>query len=145
MGKMITFITFFIFIDFLFIMTGQVCNTDAGCSLSSTFFGMLLNIQNFTVSSFFTVLLGNFTDLFTSLTGVAALAVGGVVTIGAVTAKTDNILFIPIGLGLALIGMDMVFIISYIIGLNFIIGTIVGVLLLVPFIIVVLDWMKNKD
>ncbi len=145
MGKMITFITFFIFIDFLFIMTGQVCNTDAGCSLSSTFFNMLLDIQSFTVSSFFTVLLGNFTDLFNSLTGVAALAVGGVVTIGAVTAKSENVLFIPIGLGLALIGMDMVFIISYIIGLNFIIGTIIGVLLLVPFIIVVLDWMKNKD
>ena len=95
MGKVVTFLTILIFIDLLFIATGQVCSSEAGCSLGSIIFNAILNLADFNASTFFGELIGNIGDLFNSGTGIFALVVGSAVTVGArsQTIKADTTRF----------------------------------------------------
>jgi hypothetical protein len=145
MGKLIYFITALIFIDLLFITTGQLCATGT-CSLSSIIFNALLNLSNFDATTFFSELIGDASALIGSGTGIAALIATGGVIIGAFFATREiTILFIPITLTFALLAGDLILIFSYLASFNFVLATfIVGPLVLV-YILTVVEWLRGKD
>ncbi len=142
MGKVITFLTFLIFLDLFFIITGQI----GDLSLTSIFFNALIDLQGSASSEFMASLLGNMLTWALSTTGVASILGGvAVVAIGVTTGRSDLILFIPIGLTLALIGGDLVLIFGYLLSLNVIVGTLIGGPILLVYVLTILDWLKGKD
>ena len=142
MGKVITFLTFLIFLDLFFIITGQI----GDLSLTSIFFNALIDLQGSASSEFMASLLGTMLTWALSTTGVASILGGvAVVAIGVTTGRSDLILFIPIGLTLALIGGDLVLIFGYLLSLNVIVGTLIGGPILLVYVLTILDWLKGKD
>lgn len=145
MGKLIRYLSILIFIDLFFIVTGQICNSSVGCSLNSIIFNSLLNIDQVTNFSFFTELIGNIGDLFSSVTGLAALALGTTVVVGSLFIPGEIRFFIPITLSLALLISDYVFIASYLVSLNVVLGTFIMAPLIVIYVITVVEWLRGKD
>ena len=144
MGKIYYYLSALIFMDLLFVITGQTCSTGA-CSLGSILFNALLNLQNFEASLFFSELIGSVGNLAGSVTGFASLLIATGVTIGTVISKSDTLLFIPMGLSLALIGADFIFIAGILLNLNFVLGTLVMAPLIAMYAFTALEWVKNKD
>ena len=150
MGKVIYFLTIIIFLDLLLMATGQLCMTppdaESVCSLNSLIFSSFLNIENFSASTFFSEIIGNIGNLFTSVTGIGALLVTVGLTASTIIGRSsDSVLFIPVGFTLALIGGDLVFITNMMLSANFILGVFIGLPLLISYIMVVLDWTRGKD
>ena len=145
MGKMIFYITMLIFIDLFFIATGQICNADVGCSLGSIIFSSLLNIENITSLSFFTDLIGDVTNLFSSTTGIAALLAGAGVIIGATIFPSEIRFFIPIAFSLSLLTPDFVFIAIFLIGSNALLGMFLMGPIILIYLFMVIEWLKGKD
>lgn len=145
MGKLITFITILIFLDLFFIATGQVCNVSTGCSLGSILLNSLLDLENITAGTFFTNLIGNIGDLFNSGTGIAAIALGATVLIGSLFIPGDIRFFLPVTFSLALLTSDFVFIASYLISLNAILGTFIMAPIILIYILTVVEWLRGKD
>jgi len=146
MGKLIYYLTALIFLDLLFITTGQICNAAVGCSLTSIIFNALLNLENILHSSFYTELIGNFSNMFDSLTGIMSMAAIGGVTIAAAHAmKEFRILLLPIVASLALIAGDFVFLTVYLLSISKILTTFIMGPLLITYMVVLLDWLKGHD
>ena len=155
MGKLIKFLTILIFVDLLFIMTGQICAVGE-CSLGSTIFGSIINLVDnvnggdITTTQIFRELIGDVSggivELFKSPTGIAALFGTGAVIIGAFFAtKQFNILFIPITVTLALLTSDLVFIAKTLFVLNLWLGVLIMIPLIIIYMIVVVSWLKGQD
>lgn len=146
MGKLVTYITMLVFIDLFFIATGQICNTDAGCSLGSILLNSVLNIQNILSFNFFTEMIGAIGNLFNSGTGIGSLILGGAVIVGLATfIPSEQRLFIPLAFSLALLASDFVFIGSYLISLNAVLGTFIMAPLILIYTLTIVEWLKNKD
>ncbi len=145
MGKIIRYVGILIFLDLFFIVTGQICNSSVGCSLTSIVFNSLLDIGNITTSQFFAQLIGNVANFFTSLTGFGALATGVIVSLGAIIVPSELRFFIPIGFTLALLGTDFVFIASYLLSLNSVLATFIMAPMVMLYLFTVLEWLRNKD
>ncbi len=145
MGKIVTFLTILIFMDLFFIATGQICNSGAGCSIGSILLNAILDIGNATASTFFTNLIGDITNLFDSATGISALLLGATVLIGSLFIPGDIRFFIPITFSLALLSSDFVFIASYLISLNAILGTFIMAPIILIYIVTVLEWLRGRD
>ena len=145
MGKLIQFVTLLIFMDLFLIATGQICSSGAGCSLGSILLNSLLNIENATALSFFTDLIGDITNLFSSGTGIAALILGAGVLIGSLFNPGDIRFFLPVTLSLALLTADFVFIAAYFISLNAVLGTIIFAPIILIYILTIVEWLRGKD
>lgn len=145
MGKLITFLTILIFMDLFFIATGQICGSGVGCSIGSILLNSLLDIGNVTANAFFSNLIGDITNLFNSATGISAIVLGATVLIGSLFIPGDIRFFIPITFSLALLTSDFVFIASYLISLNAILGTFVMAPIILMYIITVVEWLRGKD
>ncbi len=140
MGKLITFILALIFIDLLFIFTGQV--TD---SISSNIFEALLDLGNFNATDFFKEMIGDAKDFFKSGTGIMAFFVGAGVTIGALFSKNDTLLFIPIALSFGVLAFDFVVIYSKLAEHSLVFATLIMAPVVIVFTIVIVDWVRGKD
>jgi len=145
MGKVVGYLSMLIFIDLFFIVTGQICSGPLGCSFNSIIFNSILDIGSVTLLDWFGELIGNIGNLFSSGTGIAALAIAIGVTIGTFIVAAELRFFIPIALSLALITPDFVFIASYLISLNAILGTLIMVPIISLYVFIVVDWLRGKD
>ncbi|KKN65947.1 hypothetical protein LCGC14_0476500 [marine sediment metagenome] len=145
MGKVVTYLTILIMIDLFFIATGQICNTTVGCSLGSIILNSVIDIQNILSLSFFTEFIGQITSLFDSATGIGSLILGGTVIVGSLFIPSEQRIFIPIAFSLSLLASDFVFIGSYLISLNPVLGTFLMVPLITIYVFTVVEWVKNKD
>ncbi len=145
MGKLLFFIAIIIFVDLLFLTTGQLCATGE-CSLSSIIFASILQPANILNGQLFNELIGSVISKFSSLTGFLSLAATGGVLIGAFLAtKEFRILLIPLALTMALIAGDLVFIFAMLNSINPVFGAFVSVPLGVMYIFVVVEWWRGKD
>jgi len=133
--------------DLLFIMTGQICNSEVGCSISSIILNAILDLPSLSVSEFFRQIIGDIYDLTNSSTGIFAL-IGGLigVGIGSLLTRSDSLLWLSVaGASFGLIISDFVFIFSYLFSLNKILATIIMAPTMVIFVLVLLDWSRGKD
>ncbi len=145
MGKLITYLIALIFIDLLFIITGQVCGVDA-CSLGSIIFNALLNLGALNFTQFFTELIGDFLNLATSTTGILSLLATGGVIIGAFLATREiTILFIPLALTLAVIAGDFIFIYTELFKFSPILATLIMSPIIIIYAFVIVEWLRGKD
>jgi hypothetical protein len=145
MGKLVTYLTLLIFIDIFFIATGQICNDQVGCSIGSIIFNSILNVENITSLNFFTQLIGDIGNLFNSATGIGALILGATVIIGSFFIPGEIRVFIPLAFTFALLIADFVFIATYLISLNALLGTVLMAPIAILYILVVIEWLKGKD
>lgn len=144
MGKMFTYMSMFIFIDLLLIITGQICGSGT-CGLGGILFNAIINLTELSFSEFFTTLIGDILSFGTSKTGLASLLVGAAVTIGFVTQRSDTILFIGMALTLGLVVSDIIFVYTIVKEYNFILATIMLAPLAMLFIFTALEWARGKD
>lgn len=145
MGKMMYLLSCLVIADILFIMVGALTPTDIQ-SLSSILLNFVLNLSDFNVTLAFTQFIGDFSNLGSSLTGLASLGVGlGIVAVGTYFAPTDTKLFIPMGIVLGAIGSDFVIYYHKIYVYNpFLAVLIFGPLMLVH-IFTVIEWVRGRD
>ena len=145
MGKLITYISILIFIDLLFLATGQICSVD-DCTLSSVIFGAIMNIKDVTFTQFFIELIGDLTEKFSSLTGILSLGAAGAVIVTAfVATKEFRILLIPMFLTLAVIASDFVTIGNRLISMNHVLGSFIMIPIILIYSLVVVEWLIGKD
>lgn len=145
MGKVVQYLSILIFIDILFIATGQICNSGVGCSLGSILLNSVLDLKNVLNLNFWTQFIGSITDLFSSATGIGSLIVGGTVVVGSLFLPSDIRLFIPLTFSLALLASDLVFIASYLFSLNVLLATFIMAPLSIIYVFVVVEWLRGKD
>lgn len=141
MGKFITYISMLIFIDMLFIITGQ---TDFA-SLGSILINAILNLGSLSLSDLFSQALGQIGNLATSGVGIASLLIGGAVTLGTIFSKNDSILFVPIALSFGLLTSDIVLVGTYLASFNFILSTLLVAPLGILYILTLVEWVRGKD
>lgn len=146
MTKIAKYILVLIMIDILFIITGQICNDSVGCSLNSIIFNTILNISSILTLSFWTEMIGAIGNLFTSATGLGSIIVGATVIVGALALiPSEQRLFIPMAFSLGLLSMDFVFIGTYLISLNVVLGTLIIVPIIILYTFQVVEWLRGKD
>ncbi len=131
MGKMLTFIVILIFIDLMFLMTGQLEIDSPG----SVIINAVNNPESLATSNFWIVL----------ITGIAGLVVTAVVVIGLVTRNSDMLLFAGMAGTLALLIGDYIAIFLYLKNINPVLATIVMAPLMIIYVFVVVEWLRGKD
>ncbi len=135
MGKQQTFILILVFIDILFLATGQLALE----SSSGLLIDGILNPESFKTLNFWS----SFVDGFAN--ALSTLAVLTTVVVGFTTRASDILIFIPLGILLSLMVSDYINIFTYLASFNF----VLAVLIFVPFIImygfVVIEWVRGKE
>ena len=131
MGKMITFLSILIFVDILFIATGQLAIESTGSLIASA----ILNPESLKDSNFW----------LSFITGLSALAVATVVVVGLITKPSDITIFIGMGLTLSVLIGDYISIFSYLRDANPLLATILFAPIMIIFGFVVLEWVRGKD
>lgn len=145
MAKIVRYLGILIFLDLFFVITGQICNSNVGCSLTSIVFNSLLDIGNITSSQFFTQFVGSVTDFLSSTTGFLAIGAGAAVLIGSLIIPSEVRFFIPIAFTLSLLATDFVFIATYLFSLNVVLGSMIMIPMILLYTFTVVEWLKNKD
>lgn len=133
MGKMYTAIISLVFIDILFLITGQLGVE----SFSSLIINAILDPSSITISTFWTATIG--------AGGLGALAAIVGVTVGALISATNVLVFLPLGLVFALLIGDYLTIFNNLSSSNPILATIVMVPIMMAFIFTVIEWVRAKD
>lgn len=127
-----TYLGILIFMDLLFIITGQIAAT----SPTSVIFNAIINPSNITTSSFWIILFG--------VTGIGALATLIGFATGIVSRSGVGVLaFVPIAVGLGVLVGDFVAIFIYLADLSVIGATITMLPLIVLFGLTVIEWLKR--
>ena len=142
MGKVSKFLTIIIFIDLLFIITGQLGSQ----TLSSIIFDSILNFKNLQAQDLFKEFIGDIFNLTSSGTGLLALLASGGVVVGAFLAtKEFRILLIPITLTLALVAGDLITINAMLLEANAILASLIMIPLTIIYIFSIVEWLKGSD
>jgi len=144
MGKVITFLTILIFIDILFIATGQLFASGTP-TLTSIILNGIINLADLNFTAFFTEIIGDFSDLFSSTTGLAALAVGAGVLVSTFFISAELRLFVPIALTLGLLASDFIVIFMILRASNALLATFIFAPIILIYVFTVVEWLKNKD
>lgn len=140
MGKLITMLSVILFIDLLFIITGQSTGT-----LSSILIDSLLNIGQVNATQFFSQLIGDIAGLGGSGTGILSLLAAGGVIVGSIVTRDFNILFIPMTATLALLVGDLIIIANRLIEINPVWGTVIMAPFIIMYLFVAVEWLRGKD
>ncbi|KKK87832.1 hypothetical protein LCGC14_2749290 [marine sediment metagenome] len=128
-----TYLGILIFMDLMFIITGQIAAT----SPTSVITNAILDPSNITTSSFWLILFG--------VTGIGALATLIGFATGIVSRSGVNVLaFVAIAVGLGVLIGDFVAIFIYLADLSLIGATITMVPLIVLFGLTVIEWLKSR-
>lgn len=146
MGKIITFITILIFVDLLFLATGQLFLDDNKTqSVGSIIFNAILNPKDLTGAAFFKAVIGDITQLFNSTGGILAAGTATGILAAAFLIKSENLAFIPIGVTLSLLANDFIVITSFLVSKNQILGLFIMAPIIIIFVMSCLEWVRNKD
>ena len=133
MGKLVTYISILIFVDLLFIVTGQI-NLDSNLSFIT---GALLDPSNITLSVVFTVLLG--------AAGLGALLQKGGVTTGVIVTATNILAFTITSIGLTALFGDFTNIFVTLKEHNLVLATFIWVPAMILLMLIIVDWLRGKD
>lgn len=133
MGRLTTFITILIFIDLLFILTGQI----GEISSSSIILNTILNLGNIFGSPFYIL--------------VFVVAIGGIAAVTGVNtgiinkAGIDFLAFTGLAISLGFLAGDFVSIFVYLFTLNEILAVVIMSPIIIIFLLSVLEWLRGKD
>ncbi len=148
MGKLITYLVILVFIELLFIVTGQMC-IQGDCSLGSIIFSAILNINNFTNGSFWSDIIGDFQSLLSGAApgaGLFSLLVGGGVLLTAIiTNRSDFLLRLIFGIPLAIIASDFIFLFGILAVKNIVLATFIFAPIVITFTLILIEWAGGKD
>lgn len=145
MGKIAMYLTILIFIDLLFITTGQLA-LGGNVSVGSILLNAIINLADVQSGTFFQELIGDITDLFNSSTGIASLITGVTVAVGTLLLTSSELrIFIPIGLTLSLLTADFVVIAVYLIGINPVLATFIMAPVIILYVLTIPEWLKGRD
>lgn len=133
MGKLVTYLIILIFIDILFLITGQL-GTDSLTSLIST---AIQDPSIITTSSFQGTLIGT-----AGLTGLIAAA--GVI-VGLFFSATNVALFIPMAIALSLLMGDFLTVYNILRAQNFVLATVIMAPIMFIFYLIIVEWLRNRD
>lgn len=133
MGKLITFISILIFIDILFLITGQL---DISSPLSVVT-GAILDPSAIRTSVFFLLFLG--------VGGIAALVSTSSVSSGILTRISDILIFTVMAVAMTGLLGDFLIIFLYLKDQNLILATVLFVPILLIFVMTIAEWLRGKD
>lgn len=147
MGKAITYLSILIFIDLLFIITGQICTGADSCTISSLIFDTLLNLGKVSGSQLMFAFIGDLYNLLSSNTGIFSIIAGiGMATLGSVITKSDSLLFLAVaGAALSILVNDFVQIYLYLASLSPIFSVLIMGPIIILFIFTIVDRSRGKD
>lgn len=131
MGKLITFLSILIFIDILFIATGQLTLESTG----SLIIEAIINPESLTTSNFWLSLISS----------LSLLTIGAIVVVGLITKPSDITIFIPMGITLAVLVGDYLSIFLYLRDANPLLATLLFLPVMLIFTLVVVEWVRGKD
>ncbi len=132
MGKLVSFISILIFVDLLFLITGQLVIT----SPTSVFLQAILDPSSLQSSQIWV--------LFVTA-GMATLTIIGSVVAGIVTRNVEFFFFVPIALGMVTMAGDFITIFLYLASLNIVLATVTLAPIIVLFVLVIMEWLRGKD
>jgi len=134
MGKLINFITILIFIDLLFLVTGQL-------TLDSPTSVILNGLQDPSI-----LLTTNlWTLVFVGVASLSALAVTSVVIAGIATRNSDIVIFFAMAGTFALLVPDFILIYNHLASINQPLAILIMSPIVTLFALVVLEWARGKD
>ena len=132
MGKLIQFVSILVFIDILFIVTGQ----NILFSPTSAIINAILDPTNIETSQWFVLIITG---------GISTLAIVGSVVLGIVTRNVEFFFFVAIAVGLSTLIGDFVGIFLYLASFNILFATITIGPLMILFLLTILEWLRGKD
>lgn len=132
MGKLIQMVSILIFIDLLFIMTGQLTLN----SPTSVIIQAILDPSNIQGSQLWTLII---------ISGISGLALVTAVVVGIVTRNLEFFFFVTISLGFAALVGDFVTIFIHLASFNRVLATVVMGPVIILFVFTVLEWLRGKD
>ncbi len=132
MGKLIQFVAILVFIDILFIITGQ----NVLFSPTSVIINAILDPANIQTSQLWILIIAG---------GIGTLAIVGSVVLGIVTRNVEFFFFVAFALGFATLVGDFVGIFLYLASFNILFATITIGPLMILFLMTVLEWLRGKD
>lgn len=134
MGKLVNYITILIFIDLLFLVTGQL-------SLSSPTSVILNGIQDPSI-----LLTTNlWTLLFVGVASLGALVATATVIAGIATRNSDIVIFFAMASTLALIVPDFILIYNHLASINKPLAILIMSPVVTLFALTVVEWARGKD
>ena len=132
MGKLIRMISILIFIDLLFIITGQLTLN----SPTSAIIQAILDPANIQSSQLWTLLI---------ISGISILSLTTAVVVGIVTRNLEFFFFVTISLGFATLVGDFVTIFVHLASFNIVLATLIMGPIIILFVFTVLEWLRGKD
>ncbi len=133
MGKMFTFLTILLFIDLMFLITGQITGT-----LTSMMFEVLLDVSLLRSGAFWS-------SLISGASGIASLLTISAVTVGFIITKSDTLLYAPIGIALANLVVDFIVVYNLLRIHNPILATMIMAPLIIMYALTAAEWLRGKD
>ena len=132
MSNLKSYLSILIFMDLMFIITGQIATS----SPTSILLNAILDPSNIKTSAFWLVMLG--------ATGIGALATLAGLAVGFVSRAGISILgFVAIATSMALLVGDFISIFLYLRDLNAILATIIMAPLTILYLLTVVEWLKR--
>lgn len=131
MGKLVTFISILIFIDLIFLITGQL----AIDSPSSVILSAIVNPSDIRTSNFWAVLIA----------GLSALSIVSAIVAGLVTRSSDLAIFFGMAGTLALLIGDYITIFDYLYSINDVFATVILMPIILMFTLIIIEWARSKD
>ncbi len=132
MGKLIRMVSILLFIDLLFIITGQIVTNSPTSAITQA----LLDPGNIQSSQIWTLIITGGLTLLTLTTSVV---------VGIVTRNVEFFFFIPIALGMATMVGDFATIFVHLASLNIVFATIIMAPIMILFLFTILEWLRGKD
>ncbi len=133
MGKLVTYVSILVFIDIIFLVTGQL----EKISPTSIILNAFTDPASMKSTQFYVVFLG--------AAGISAIASTGGVTTGIVTRGIDILAFTLMALALATMLGDFVTIYTTLNEYNAVLATILMAPLLMLFVVTIAEWLRGKD
>ncbi len=133
MGKLVTYLGILIFIDLLFIVTGQL---DLSSNLSVVS-GAILNPSTFKTSVFFLLFLG--------IAGIGGLIATSGVTTGLIANATNVLAFTAMAIGMIGLLGDFLTIFNTLSVYNNVLAIVIISPLMMLFAVTIAEWLRGKD
>lgn len=133
MGKLVTYLSILIFIDILFLITGQL-DLSSGTSIVT---GAILNPSSFKTSVFFFLFLG--------VAGIASLVAQSGVTTNIIISATNVLAFTAMAISMTGLLGDFITIFNTLSTYNFVLAVVIMAPIMMLFAVTLTEWLRGKD
>ena len=133
MGKLVTYLSMLIFIDILFLVTGQL-DLNSGTSVVT---GAILDPSLFKTSVFFLLFLG--------IVGIAGLASASGVVTGSLLSATNVLAFSAMAIAMTALLGDFITIYVSLRVFNEVAAIFIMAPILMIFAVTIAEWLRGKD